>query len=319
MSAPAGRTPLHEGIGIAARTRAAWRGRRAARAGDYLFVLPAVLFVGLVMLYPLAYNIDLSLRDVNVGNVVRGGAEFVGLENYREAFGDPALWHALGVSLVYTGGSLAIAFVIGFALALLFAHAFPASGTLRAILLLAWVLPTVVTGTVWRWMLDGEGGVVNEGLERLGLLGKPLFWLSDPDAAMPGVIAGTVWVLAPFVMVLLMAGLQGISPTLYEAAQVDGANAWRRFLHITLPLLRPVTLTVLLLSFIFTFKTFDNVYVMTRGGPGDTTMILPIHAYDAAFRFFKFSEGAVSTTVLMLVSIALAAVYFWLSRREEGA
>jgi multiple sugar transport system permease protein len=315
VSAPAERI----GISGTSRPRSRWRGRRAARAGDYLFVLPAVLFVGLVMLYPLAYNIDLSLRDVNVGNVVRGGAEFVGLENYREAFGDPALWHALGVSLVYTGGSLAIAFVIGFALALLFARAFPASGTLRAILLLAWVLPTVVTGTVWRWMLDGESGVVNEGLQQLGLLGKPLFWLSDPDAAMPGVIAGTVWVLAPFVMVLLMAGLQGISPTLYEAAQVDGANAWRRFLHITLPLMRPVTLTVLLLSFIFTFKTFDNVYVMTRGGPGDTTMILPIQAYDAAFRFFKFSEGAVSTTVLMLVSVLLAAVYFWLSRREAEA
>jgi multiple sugar transport system permease protein len=316
MSASARRTPLQ----VVERRRAALsRSRRAARAGDYLFVVPAVLFVALIMLYPLAYNVELSVRDVNLGTIVRGGAEFVGLENYRAVFADPALWHALGISLLYTGGSLAVAFVIGFALALLFARAFPASGTLRAILLLAWVLPTVVTGTVWRWMLDGESGVVNHALERLGLLGKPVFWLTEPGTALPGVIAGTVWVLAPFVMVLLMAGLQGISPSLYEAAEVDGANAWRRFLHITLPLMRPVILTVLLLSFIFTFKTFDNVYVMTRGGPGDATKILPIQAYESAFSFFRFSEGAVSTTVLLLISVLLAAVYFVLSRREETA
>ncbi len=317
MSAPARRTAFQQRLH--ARGAARRRSRRAGRAADYLFVVPAVLFVALVMVYPLAYNVDLSLRDVNIGTIVRGGAEFVGLENYRAAFGDPALWHALAISLLYTGGSLAAAFVAGFALALLFARAFPASGTLRAILLLAWVLPTVVTGTVWRWMLDGESGVVNHALEGLGLLGKPVFWLTEPGTALPGVIAGTVWVLTPFVMVLLMAGLHGISPSLYEAAEVDGANAFRRFWHITLPLMRPVTLTVLLLSFIFTFKTFDNVYVMTRGGPGDATKILPIHAYESAFTFFRFSEGAVSTTVLLAVSVLLAAAYFWLSRREEAA
>jgi multiple sugar transport system permease protein len=290
-----------------------------ARLGDYLFVVPALVFVALLMLYPLLYSVNLSLRDVNIGNILAGGAPFVGLENYAAALGDPAVRQAFVTSLVYTGSSILISFVFGFALALFFDKAFPSSGTMRAMLLLGYVLPTVVSGNVWRWMLAGDDGIVNYVLERLGLISDPIFWLTEARTALIGVIAATVWVTTPLAMILLLAGLQGISPSVYEAAKVDGAGPWRRFLHITLPLMRPVSLTVVLLSFILTFKTFDNVYVMTRGGPGDATNIAPIQAYRVTFEFFRFGEGAVITNLLLAISLVLALVYLWVSRREEGA
>lgn len=287
--------------------------------GGYLFVLPAVLFIGLLMIYPLIYNFNLSLHDVSLSNFLAGDRPFVGLQNYADAFGDPAFWHSLWISLVYTGGSIVFSFVIGYGLALFFDRAFPGSGTMRAILLVTYVLPSVVSGTVWRWMLQGDSGIVNAALQGLGIIDEPIFWLIDGTSAMVSVIVSTVWVTSPFVMILLLAGLQGIPAGLYEAAKIDGTNAWQRFRHVTLPMMRPVALTVLLLSFIFTFKTFDNIYVMTKGGPGDATGIMPIYAYDLAFKFFEFSDGAVASTVLIIISILMALVYFWMTRKEEAA
>lgn len=290
-----------------------------SRAGDYLFVVPAVVFIALLMLYPLAYNIVMSFYDVQLGNFLNGGAPFVGLEKYSQAFGDPDFQHALVVSLLYTGASIIIALVIGFALALFFKETFLGSDTMRAVLLLGWILPSVVSANVWRWMLAGDNGVVNYILNSLGILGKPVVWLTQADTALVAVIIATVWVTIPFDMILILAGLQSISESLYEAARVDGANAWRRFLYVTLPLMRPVALTTVLLSFIITFKTLDNIYIMTRGGPGNATNIVPIYAYNQAFQFFHFSDGAAATNVLLVISLLLAAIYLWLSRQEEGA
>ncbi|WP_081416560.1 carbohydrate ABC transporter permease [Arthrobacter castelli] len=290
-----------------------------SRLGKYLFVLPAVLFIGLLMIYPLFYNLNLSLHDVHLSNFLAGERPFVGLQNYFDAFSQPAFWHSLWISLLYTGGSILFAFLIGYGLALFFDRAFPGSGTMRAVLLVTYVLPSVVSGTVWRWMLQGDSGIVNALLQGIGIIDEPVHWLIHGPTAMISVIISTVWVTSPFVMILLLAGLQGIPPGLYEAAKIDGTNAWQRFRHVTLPMMRPVALTVLLLSFIFTFKTFDNIYVMTKGGPGDATGIMPIYAYDKAFNFFEFSDGAVASTVLIIISIVMALLYFWMTRKEEAA
>lgn len=284
-----------------------------------MFVIPALVFIALLMIYPLFYNLNLSLHHVDLGNFLGGERPFVGLENYFSAFSDPNFWHSLWTSLIYTGGSIVFSFVIGYCLALFFDRAFPGSGTMRAILLVTYVLPSVVSGTVWRWMLQGDSGIVNALLQGLGLIDEPIYWLIHPNSAMISVIISTVWVTSPFVMILLLAGLQGIPPGLYEAAKIDGTNAWQRFVHVTLPMMRPVALTVLLLSFIFTFKTFDNIYVMTKGGPGDATEIMPIYAYDKAFKFFEFSDGAVASTVLIIISIVMALIYFWMTRKEEAS
>ncbi|MGH3730813.1 MAG: carbohydrate ABC transporter permease [Micromonosporaceae bacterium] len=296
---------------------ARWSRRLRRRLGEHLFVLPALLFVLVVMGYPLLYNVDLTLHDVTVGNVVYGNAPFAGLDNYREVLSDGEVWHSLLVTLVYTGGSIALSFVAGFALATFFRQGFPGSRLMQALLLLGWVLPTVATGTVWRWVLEGDYGVVNAALTGLGVIDHPVFWLAEAQTAMLGVVFATVWVTAPFMMILLLAGLRGIPEQIYEAARLDGASSWQQFRHLTFPIMRPVSLTVLLLATVLTFKTFDNVYVMTRGGPGEATNVLAIHSYQQAFEFFHFSEGAVTTILLLTVTLLLSGVYFLFSRGEE--
>ncbi|MFT4038159.1 MAG: sugar ABC transporter permease [Thermomicrobiales bacterium] len=290
-----------------------------SRLGDYLLVLPAAIFILATVLYPVIYTINLSFYDVNIRNFLAGNAPFIGLDGYQTMLTDPAFQRAFVVSLLYTGGSLALTFFGGFALALLFNRVFLGANTMRALILLAWILPSVVSGNIWRWMLDGGNGVVNVLLMRLGLLGRPIFWLTESETALTGVVLATAWSSIPFAMVLLLAGLQGISVTLYEAASLDGAQPWRRFIDITLPLMRPVILVVLLLNFIYTFKTFDTVYIMTRGGPGDATTVLPIFAYTVGFSFFRLGEGAVATTLLLIIPLVLSLVYFRMTRSEEAA
>ena len=303
------------------RVRAMPRGRavRPRKLGGYLFLLPALAYISLTMLYPVAYNLRTSLEDVNVRTFLSGNAPFIGLDNYRTVIDDPAFRHAIGISLLFTAGSLVFQFTLGFALALFFNQPFPGNGTIRALFLLAWLLPTVVSGSVFRWMLDGDFGVINYALRELSLIDRPRYWLIDPDTALAGTILANIWVGIPFNMVLLLAGLQSIPTTLYEAASVDGATAWQRFRTLTLPLMRPVSLSVLLLGIIYTFKVFDLIYVMTAGGPVDATTVLPIYAYQLTFRFFRFGEGAAAATLLLVGLVGIAIAYLWWSRREEVA
>ena len=289
------------------------------RLGNYLFLAPAVLFIALTMLYPVYTNLRMSLHDVNVRTFLSGDQPFVGFDNYRTLLADPVFRKALGLSFLFTGGSLVVQFTLGFALALFFNRPFPGNGTLRALLLLAWLLPTVVSGSLFRWMLDGDYGVLNFALLRLGLIDESRYWLIDPSTALLGTVLANIWVGIPFNMTLLLAGLQGIPTTLYEAASVDGATARQRFRSLTLPLMRPVALSVLLLGLIYTFKVFDLIYVMTGGGPVDATAVLPIYTYQLTFEFFRFGQGATAATLLLIGLVGVALAYLWLSRREEVA
>jgi len=300
-----------------ARSRPAASARRQVAA--YAFLAPAVAYLAVTMLYPVYSNIRMSFYDVNVSTFLANTAPFVGLDNYRALFDDPAFWKALRLSIVFTAGSLAFQFSIGFLLALLFSRPFPGSGLLRSMLLLGWLLPTIVSGSIFRWMLDGDFGVINYALETLGLIDESKYWLIDPDTALIGTIIANIWVGIPFNMLLLLAGLHHISPTLYEAASVDGATAWRRFWSITVPLMRPVSLSVVLLGLIYTFKVFDLIYVMTRGGPVDATTVLPIYTYQLTFQFFLFGKGAAAATVLLVGLLGVAVAYLAFSQREEVA
>lgn len=317
-NAPDGAAGLQPGAGARARGGLSHR-LGDSRLGDYLLVLPAALFILGTVLYPIVYTVNLSLYDVDIKNFLAGNAPFIGLENYRQTLADAAFQRALSVSLTYTAASLALTFIGGLALALLFNRTFLGANTLRALILLAWILPSVVSGNIWRWLLDGSNGIVNFVLIQLRLLGRPVFWLTESETAMSGVVLATAWTSIPFAMVLLLAGLQGIPAALYEAASLDGAQPWRRFWDITLPMMRPVILVVLLLNFIYTFKTFDTVFIMTGGGPGDATTVLPIFAYTVGFSFFKLGEGAVATTLLLIIPLVLSLVYFRVSRGEESA
>jgi len=297
--------------------RAASRRRRRLNP-NYLFLLPATAFVLLMAVYPLAFNVSMSFRDVDAGALIRGDAEFVGIDNYRKVFGGTAIWQAAGVSAVYTAVSVILILVVGFLLAMLFRKRFPGSGTIRALLLLAWILPSVVSGNIFRWMLDGDAGIVNFVLRTLGYP-ENIYWLTNESTAIVGVILATVWSGAPFAMILIIAGLLAIPDSVYESAAVAGASAWQTTRYITIPMLRPVLLTAAILSLIYTFKTFDTIYIMTKGGPGGSTAVLPIFAYQQAFQFFRFGEGAVATTLLLVIPLVMATVYFILSRRDQEA
>ncbi|MPZ70196.1 MAG: ABC transporter permease subunit [Actinobacteria bacterium] len=293
--------------------------RRPSGLGNNLFVLPALLFIVFIMIYPLGYNFYLSFRDVTIGNYLAGDAPFVGLKNYIELVKQPAFIHALVVSALFTSGSLVFQFSIGFALAVFFSRPFPGSGIMRAFIMLGWMIPLVVSANVWRWMLAGDYSVINVALRGLGLIQESPYWLSQPSTALLGVVTANIWVGVPFNMVLLLAGLQGIPKVLYEAAKVDGCGPWQQFWHITLPQIRPVALVTLLLGFIYTFKVFDLIFVMTSGGPVNATTVLPIHVYKLTFDFLRFSDGAAAASMLLLISLCLTAGYLWLIRREETA
>ena len=309
--------PTHESAKV--RTGAARPLLRRLRLTDYLFLLPALIFVATTMLYPVYSNLRMSLYDVSMMTFMSGNSPFVGLANYQALVSDPAFRNALVLSLLFTAGSLAFQFTIGFALALFFNRPFPGNGLLRALLLLAWLLPAVVSGSLFRWMLDGDYGVLNFALIQLGLLDDGRYWLIDPGTALAGTILANVWVGVPFNMALLLAGLQGIPAVLYEAARVDGASSVQQFRSLTLPLMRPVALSVLLLGLIYTFKVFDLIYVMTKGGPVDATTTLPIYTYKLTFEFFRFGHGATAATILLLGLVLVALLYLWASRQEEMA
>jgi multiple sugar transport system permease protein len=289
---------------------------RRRRAG-YLFCLPGMTFLALFLAYPLCYTVWTSVHDVDLGQLLGGTERFNGLDNYRAVLDDPAFWHAVRLSLIFTLGSLLLQFTLGFALALLFARTFPLGGLLRSLLLVAWLLPPVVSGTLFRWMLDAESGAYNALLGAVGLGSLGHDWLTDPSTSLAGVIFANVWVGVPFNMLLLLVGLHTIDPELHEAAAIDGAGAWQRFRHITLPLMRPVSVTVLLLGLVYTFKVFDIVFVMTGGGPVDATRLLSLYVYEVFFTSFRFGQGAAAGLLLLVVPLLAGVFYVRRLRREE--
>jgi multiple sugar transport system permease protein len=300
-----------------ATPRAHRKDRTWHRSSPYLYLLPAVAYLTVTLLYPIYSNLRMSLHDVTVSTFLSGNQAWVGLANYRVLFDDPAFWNAVRLSVIFTAGSLVFQFSIGLALALLFNTPFPGNNILRSLMLLGWLMPTILSGSIYRWMLDGDYGIVNYVLTSLGLLDEKQYWLIDPSTALAGTIVANIWVGIPFNMLLLLAGLQSIPTTLYEAASLDGATGWRQFWTITLPLLRPVALSILLLGLIYTFKVFDLIFIMTGGGPGDVTSVLPIYTYEQTFQFFNFGIGAAAAMVLLLGMLAIAVGYIWVSQREE--
>ena len=293
------------------------RSRGWRHTGPYLYLVPALLYLAVTLLYPIYSNMRMSLHDVNVSTFLAGDQPWVGLENYRTLFNDPAFWNAVRLSVTFTAGSIVFQFTIGLALALLFNTPFPGNNVLRSLMLLGWLMPTILSGSVFLWMLDGDSGIINYALTSLGMIDEKQYWLIDPGTALAGTIVANIWVGIPFNMLLLLAGLQAIPTTLYEAASIDGASGWTQLRTITLPLLRPVALSVLLLGLIYTFKVFDLIYVMTGGGPVDVTTVLPIYTYQQTFQFFNFGIGAAAAVVLLLAMLGIAVAYIWISRHEE--
>ena len=293
-------------------------GRRRRRLTDsaaaWAFALPVAAYLVLFFAYPLYRNIDLSLRDYTVQSFVQGNAKFIGLHNYATAIHDPVFPEAVWHTLFFTFVSLAFQYSIGLALAIFFNQSFRLSGTLRALLLVPWLLPLIVSASVWAWMLNSESGVINSLLRAAG--GSNIHWLTSEPWSLISVTIANIWIGIPFNLVLLYSGLQNISEDVYEAAELDGATAWKRFWHVTFPLLRPVSAITLLLGFVYTLKVFDIIWIITRGGPDNTSTTLATWSYQLSFGSLlpKFGPGSAVGNMLILGALVAGVIYI----RFEG-
>lgn len=285
---------------------------------NYTFVLPAALFLMVFVAYPVVFNIRISFQDLRAINLLSGDAPFVGLDNYRSILANDVFIKSIGNTLIFTFGSIVFQLSIGLALALFYNLRFPGAQIMRGLYLIAWTIPIIVVGAVFRWMLDGQFGLFNYLLRSAGIVAGPIFWLSDQNLALGAVIFINIWLGIPFNMALLLAGLQGIPGELYEAAEIDGASRSSKFWHITLPLLRPALLAVLLLGLIYTFKVFDLIWVTTSGGPVNATHVISTLAYRTVFQQFSFGPGAAMLNLLFLVLFIISLFYLWNLRREEA-
>jgi multiple sugar transport system permease protein len=281
------------------------------------FAAPLVIYLVAFYAYPLVRSFDLSVHDYNIRAFVQGNADFVGLANYIQVVTSPLFPVALWNTFVFVFVSLVFQYSIGLALAVFFRENFKLSGVLRALFLVPWLLPLIVSGSTWAWMLNSENGVVNFFLGIFGI--DQVNWLTSPDTAMLSVIIANIWLGIPFNLVILYSGLQNVPGDVYEAASLDGAGAWRQFWSITFPLLRPVSAITLLLGLVYTLKVVDIIWIMTAGGPANSTTTLAIWSYREAFGTGQpdLSPAAAIGNLLIVIALVFGFFYLRIQRRQE--
>ncbi len=278
----------------------------------YILLLPALLILTAFIAYPFATAIWLALTDRTVSRDV---GTFIGLANFTDQLGSQIFLQTVKNSFVYTGVTVAFKLVFGILLALLMNQSFRLKNLARAALLLPWIVPTALSAIAWLWLFDASFSVVNWALLKAGLLERGINWLGEPALAMTSIIIANIWRGTPFFAISILAGLQTVDRELYEAAAVDGANPWQRFWRITLPLIQPVLLIVLLFSTIWTIADFQLVYVLTRGGPTNSTHLFGTLAYDIAIQAGQLSEGAaISLYMFPVLLLCVVALLLYLRR-----
>jgi multiple sugar transport system permease protein len=278
-----------------------------------LFMLPAAIFLLVFLSYPLGLGVWLGFTDTRIG---RTGV-FVGLENYQLLWEDSIFWLSVFNTILYTVAASILKFMLGLWLALLLNEHLPFKAIIRAVVLLPWVVPTVLSAIAFWWIYDTQFSIISWALLELGWISSPINFLGDPNNARATVILTNVWRGIPFVAITLLAGLQTISPSLHEAATLDGATSWQRFRFITLPMLSPLIAVVMTFSVLFTFTDFQLIYVLTRGGPLNATHLMATLSFQRAIPGGQLGEGA--AIAVAMVPFLLAAIlfsYFGLQRRR---
>jgi multiple sugar transport system permease protein len=264
------------------------------------FIFPAILLLSLVTIYPIFYVFYLSLhRKLLIFDISR----FVGLENYLFLFRDDRFWNALKNTVYFTGISVSLELILGLSIAILLQRSFRLKGLIRALVLIPWAIPTVVSAKMWEWIYNTDFGILNF------IIGSKINWLGTPFLALNAAVFMDVWKTTPFVAILLVAGLQVIPQEMYQAAKVDGAGRWDTFKTITLPLLKPVILVVLLFRTLDAFRIFDAIYVLTGGGPANATETLSIYAYKVLFQTLQFGYGSTLSVVVFLCTGCMSVLY----------
>jgi multiple sugar transport system permease protein len=287
--------------------------RRQQLAG-WLFLAPAIAYVLFAFALPIVYNVMLSFEKTSPATISNFTAPWAGLGNYRFVFNDPTSREAIVHTLVFTVGSLAGQFLIGFSLALLFSLRFPGRTFARSLVIVPWLLPLIVTGVIFRFMFQAEGGAINQVLIDVGIIHHPTQWLNDPNLAMWTILVANIWLGVPFFTLLLYSALQDVPAEVREAAIIDGASPWQRLRLVIVPIILPVIEVTLLLGFVFTVKVFDLVIGLTGGGPANATQLITTWSYNLSFQVFSFGEGAALNNVLLVLALVAAPLYLWLSR-----
>jgi len=278
----------------------------------YLFIGPTIFILILVMLYPLLYGFLMSFFRNRIIT-----SQFVGLKNYIDLFSNYRFWDSVNISLKYTTASVLLHFFLGMLLALTLNRSTIFISIARIIVLIPWMIAEPIVSIIWSWILDASYGFLNYILLKLGLIEMAISWIGDPSYALPASILVNVWRGFPFIGLLLLAGLQSIPETQYEAAIVDGANSWKLFCHITIPNLKHVMIVALTLDFIWTMRSMSLVYVLTRGGPADFTKIVPIKIYQEGFEYINIGTAASMSVVLFLILLIFTVIFIKVMKTEN--
>jgi multiple sugar transport system permease protein len=274
-----------------------------------LFALPALLMLVALIFYPLAHTGILSVTD-EAGN-------FVGTRNFSAMLGARLTATAFWNTLIYVGFSIVFQMILGTAAGILLNQKFRGRGLARSAMLIPWVVPGIVAATTWAWMFHTEFGIVNYMLTSMNAIDTRIGWLTNPNTVMPALIAVNVWKMFPFVAIMILAGLQSVPETLYEAARVDGASFRDEVRHIMLPQLRPVIISVSLLLMIWGLNAITLIYAMTKGGPANRSLITPIQIFRQAFEFFELNQAAALSLVFFVGTAVVMALYMKLSQERE--
>lgn len=283
----------------------------------YLYVLPAVIFIVIFVIYPIAYNVLISLQKYDISTFQNGAKEFIGFTNYQSIFKDELFLKAVANTFIYTIICIIFQLGIGFLLALFFHKKFPGANFTSGLTLIAWVMPMLVIGIIWKWLWAGDSGVINYFLTNIHLIKEPIQWLSDTKYALAAVTITNIWVGIPFNMLLTLTGMTTISDDVYEAATIDGATKSQSLRYITLPLLKPTMVSAITIGFIYTFKAYDLIVGMTQGGPNHATEMISTLIYQENFTTFNFGRGSAMANIYFLIILFVAIFYSKLVMREE--
>ncbi|HEV7247864.1 MAG TPA: sugar ABC transporter permease [Shinella sp.] len=286
--------------------------RNRVRAG-WSFAAPGLAMLVVVMGFPLLYALAISLSSMTM---IRPALNFAGLTNFLNVTSEPLFWHSLWLTLRYSAAAVIGEFVIGLAIALMLRQIFTARGIYFAILTLPMAMSPVAVALIWRMLLQPNLGIVNQTLAAMGL--PMIDWLGNSSIALSTLISIDIWQQTSFVVLLLSAGLASLPKEPYEAAEVDGAGPLQQFWYITLPLLRPVSIIAIVIQLINEFRTYDLIYVLTKGGPGVSTELLSFFAYKRAFQGLQVNEGSSAAFILLLIILMITVVFFWLIERRKS-
>lgn len=290
-----------------------WKMRMEERAA-YSMILPAMLLVAALGIYPLLETVKLGFYDFSL---LTGEEAFVGLKNYQAILSDPLFLQSIRQTIYFMVCSIALQMAVGIGAAMLLNQEFKGRAIVRTLVFLPWAVPTIVNANTWNWIYHASYGAMNRLLLKMGLIDGPVIWLGKTDTALNMIILADTWRVLPLYIILLLAALQTVDPVLIEAAKIDRANSWKRFRNVHLPTLWPTIIVLLVMRTIQTFRVFDIIYVMTQGGPNNSTMVVSFYGYYQSFKYLNWGYGSAVSIIISVTVLLLSLVFLRIISRND--